>query len=76
MGACLVASFVGRLLSEGASLSKSSFARSKSSVGTQKGVLGPGLTAKNREQLRNPTLGSRVWARFAYFSRPEIPKFG
>ena len=24
----------------------------------------PGLTAKNRDQLRNPTLGNRVWATF------------
>jgi len=24
------------------------------------------LTAKNRDQLRNPTLGSRVWATFTY----------
>ena len=26
-----------------------------------------GLTAKNRDQLRNPTLGSRVWATFTLF---------
>jgi len=26
------------------------------------------LTAKNRDQLRNPTLGNRVWATFAFFS--------
>ena len=25
------------------------------------------LTAKNRDQLRNPTLGSRVWATFTFF---------
>jgi len=25
------------------------------------------LTAKNRDQLRNPTLGSRVWATFSFF---------
>ena len=25
------------------------------------------LTAKNRDQLRNPTLGSRVWATFFTF---------
>ena len=25
------------------------------------------LTAKNRDQLRNPTLGSRVWATFPFF---------
>jgi len=27
------------------------------------------LTAKNRDQLRNPTLCNRVWATFTYFSR-------
>ena len=26
------------------------------------------LTAKNRDWLRNPTLGSRVWATFTFFS--------
>ena len=26
------------------------------------------LTAKNRDQLRNPTLGNRVWATIAFFS--------
>ena len=26
------------------------------------------LTAKNRDQLRNPTLGSRVWATFTFFA--------
>ena len=26
------------------------------------------LTAKNRDQLRNPTLGNRVWATFIFFS--------
>ena len=26
------------------------------------------LTAKNRDQLRNPTLGNRVWAAFTYFT--------
>ena len=26
------------------------------------------LTAKNRDQLRNPTLGNRVWATFTFFS--------
>ena len=26
------------------------------------------LTAKNRDQLRNPTLGNRVWATFTLFS--------
>jgi len=25
------------------------------------------LTAKNRERLRNPTLGNRVWATFTFF---------
>ena len=25
------------------------------------------LTANNRDQLRNPTLGNRVWATFTYF---------
>jgi len=25
------------------------------------------LTAKNRHQLRNPTLGIRVWATFTFF---------
>jgi len=25
------------------------------------------LTAKNRDQLRNPTLGNRVWATFAFY---------
>jgi len=27
------------------------------------------LTAKNRDQLRNPTLGNRVWATFTFTSR-------
>jgi len=27
------------------------------------------LTAKNRDQLRNPTLGNRVWAAFTLFYR-------
>jgi len=27
------------------------------------------LTAKNWDQLRNPTLGNRVWATFTFFSR-------
>jgi len=26
------------------------------------------LTAKNRDQLRNPTLGNRVWAAFAFYT--------
>jgi len=25
------------------------------------------LTAKNRDQLRNPTLGNRVWATFTFY---------
>ena len=28
-----------------------------------------GLTAKNRDQLRNPTLRNRVWATFTFFTR-------
>jgi len=27
-----------------------------------------GLTAKNRDQLQNPTLGNRVWATFTFFN--------
>jgi len=27
------------------------------------------LTAKNRDQLRNPTLGNRVWATFTFFTQ-------
>ena len=27
------------------------------------------LTAKNRDQLRNPTLGNRVWATFTFLAR-------
>jgi len=27
-----------------------------------------GLTAKNQDQLLNPTLGNRVWATFAFFT--------
>jgi len=27
------------------------------------------LTAKNRDQLRNPTLGNRVWASFTFYLR-------
>ena len=30
------------------------------------------LTAKNRDQLRNPTLGNRVWASFTFFGRRQI----
>jgi len=29
------------------------------------------LTAKNRDQLRNPTLGNRVWATFTFLA--EFP---
>ena len=29
------------------------------------------LTAKNRDQLRNPTLGNRVWATFTFFSHTQ-----
>jgi len=29
------------------------------------------LTAKNRDQLRNPTLGNRVWATFTFFIYPK-----
>ena len=28
------------------------------------------LTAKNRNQLRNPTLSNRVWASFTFFAQP------
>jgi len=30
------------------------------------------LTAKNRYQRRNPTLGNRVWATFTFFTPPHI----
>jgi len=33
------------------------------------------LTAKNRDQLRDPTLGNRVWATFTFFTtvcRPTL----
>jgi len=30
------------------------------------------LTAKNRDQLPNPTLGSRVWATFTFFNHKNI----
>jgi len=30
------------------------------------------LTAKNRDQLRNPTLGSRVWAFFLVAHRTSL----
>ena len=26
------------------------------------------MTAKNRDQLRNPTLGDRVWAAFSFYA--------
>ena len=29
------------------------------------------LTAKNRDQLRNPTLGNRVWAALTFLTRPK-----
>ena len=31
-----------------------------------------GLTAKNRDQLRNPALGNRVWANFTFFSSTVV----
>jgi len=31
------------------------------------------LTAKNRDQLRNPTLSNRVWSTFAFFN--EVATF-
>jgi len=35
------------------------------------------LTAKNRDQLRNPTLGNRVWATFTFFSQDlEVGSLG
>ena len=30
------------------------------------------LTAKNRDQFRNPTLGNRVWATFTFFLLAEV----
>ena len=30
------------------------------------------VTAKNRDQLRNPTLGSRVWATFLFYVTSEL----
>ena len=30
------------------------------------------LTAKNRDQLQNPTLGNRVWATFTFFIPREM----
>jgi len=32
------------------------------------------LTAKNRDQLRNSTLGNRVWATFTFFARETLKK--
>ena len=32
------------------------------------------LTAKNRDQLRNPTLGNRVWATFTFFTGNGLPR--
>jgi len=34
---------------------------------------GLGLTAKNRDQLRNPTPGNRVWATFTFFTNKTRP---
>ena len=31
------------------------------------------MTAKNRDQLRNPTLGNRVWATFTFALRDLPP---
>ena len=33
------------------------------------------LTAKNRDQLRNPTLGNRVWATYTFFTFIAISLF-
>jgi len=33
------------------------------------------LTAKNRDQIRNPTLGNRVWATFTFLN-PELEAGG
>jgi len=30
------------------------------------------LTARNQNQLRNPTLGNRVWATFTFFLQEEL----
>jgi len=32
------------------------------------------LTAKNRDQLRNPTLGNRVWATFTFLTHQTAPR--
>jgi len=34
------------------------------------------LTAKNRNQLRNPTLGNRVWATFTFLSLVGVKDAG
>ena len=38
------------------------------------------LTAKNRDQLQNPTLGNRVWVTFTFFTvsnrSVQLPKTG
>ena len=34
------------------------------------------LTAKNRDKLRNPTLGNRVWATFAFFTYSRDAQVG
>jgi len=34
------------------------------------------LTAKNRDQLRNPTLGNRVWATITFFTSKEKERKG
>ena len=31
------------------------------------------LTVKNWDQLRNPTLGNRVWAIFTFYSKKKPP---
>jgi len=33
------------------------------------------LTAKNRDQLRNPTLGNRIWATFTFYTLKELCNF-
>jgi len=33
------------------------------------------LTAKNRDQLRNPTLSSRVWVTFTFFNFKDVIHF-
>jgi len=34
------------------------------------------LTAKNRDQLRDPTLGNRVWATFTFFYQQHTDFIG